>query len=83
MKKYNNGDYFGIVGDYSGLVYINGKWIKYQCGGCMRALGLLKNRLSNGDNPKLISMFQNRKFEYYHDAQLHNAWFKNNKQQVK
>jgi hypothetical protein len=74
MKKYNEGDYFGRVGDYTGIVYLNGKWVKYECGPCMRAHGLLGRRLNNGDNPKLNAMFNSRKFEYRHNPVLHNEW---------
>jgi hypothetical protein len=73
-SKYQEGDYFGIVGAYFGIAFLNGKWHKYECGNCMRAQGLLKNRLSNGDNPRLISMFNSRKYEFRHDKDLHNKF---------
>jgi hypothetical protein len=70
-NHFSDGDYLGIVGSYSGLVYLSGQWHKYECGPCMRSMSLLKNRLSNGDHPRILKNFQNMPFEYRHDAASH------------
>ena len=82
-KKFNDGDYLGIVGSYSGLVYLNGKWHKYECGGCLRGLGILKNRLNNGSHKIILGKFKTMQFEYKHDIELHKKFLESKKSIMK
>jgi hypothetical protein len=78
-NKFQNGDYIGVIGAYSGMVYLNGSWHRYECGGCMRAKGLLKNRLANGDNVRLENKMKFMSVEYRHDKDVHNQWLQSGK----
>lgn len=69
--KFSDGDYMAFAGSYAGLAYFKGKWHKYECGGCMRGLGLIRNRLSVADHHRIMNRFKTMTFEFRHTIETH------------
>ncbi len=73
--NYRNGDYIKAVGDDSGIVYYHSQWMRFQCIGCLHAMGIAKRQLNNGSHNQLYNRIsKTQKFNILHDKDIHNAW---------
>ena len=73
MKK---GDYYKLVGAFEGALWNGSKWERFECEACVRASGLVLNRLQ-GSMSEGASKAMLGSVAYRHDRQLHQQYLTN------
>jgi len=74
------GDFVKQVGGDAGIYFDGKTWKKFECLGCGYALGMLKNRLPNGDYIRTWDAFFGKTaadkggYSINHDVQVHKIW---------
>lgn len=72
------GDYFKLVGDFAGAVFIKGRWQRFDCESCVRQAGIAKERLqgpmTDAANRAMLGPVMHR-----HDVELHKAYLSKSK----
>lgn len=76
------GDYYKLVGDYTGVVWFRRRWVRFECESCVRQLGIAKNRLQGPMTDKANHACQFSPVIYRHDVQTHKSYIAASKAKI-